>query len=259
MLALLAPSKTLDFSAPPVVIEATRCAFEGDAVEISAAVAGLPARKAQRAMKLSARRAGEVQRAARRFDPDAPGGLAAALAFGGEVYRGLRARELSADDLRWAQDRVAILSGLYGLLRPLDRVHPHRLEMAARIPTPRGHNLYAHWGERITRAIDARVAGHADPSVIDLASDEYTKVVWPRSLSAPWIEVVFESWNDAARAPRFVPTHSRRARGAMARFFIERRCESVDALRGFDADGYRLVPERSSAGRLVFGRPFGDG
>jgi len=259
VLALLAPAKTLDFSAPEVSVRASRPVFEADAVEISAAVAALPLGKARRAMKLSAARAKEVQRAARAFDPDAPGGLAAALAFAGEVYRGLRARELSAADLAWAHDRVAILSGLYGLLRPLDRVHPHRLEMSARIPTPRGHNLYAHWGDRITRAIDRTVEGHADPSVIDLASDENTKVIWPRSLAAPWVEVIFESWKDAARTPNVVPTHSRRARGAMARFVIERRCESVDDLRGFDSDGYRLVPERSTARRLVFGRPFGDG
>jgi len=259
VLALLAPAKTLDFRRPPLDVVETRPVFADDAAQISAAVAALPAAKAHRAMKLSRARAEEVQEAARRFDVDDPGGLAAALAFGGEVYRGLRARELSAEDLRWAQDRLAILSGLYGVLRPLDRIQPHRLEMAARIPTARGHNLYAHWGERVTREVDARVEGHADPSVIDLASDEYTKVIWPRSLSAPWVEVVFESYKDAARTPNVVPTHSRRARGAMARWIVERRCQTVASLRGFDADGYRLVADRSSERRLVFGRPFRDG
>ena len=128
--------------------------------------------------------------------------------------------------------------------------------MATRLPTPRGHNLYAFWGARITERIDALVAGHADHSVVDLSSQEYVKVVWPRSLSGRLLTVVFETWKDAAsRTPHPVPTHARHARGLMARFVVEHRIERAADLRAFDLDGWRFVPERSDDAKYLFGRP----
>ncbi|MCB9595743.1 MAG: peroxide stress protein YaaA [Sandaracinaceae bacterium] len=256
MLALLAPAKTLDFTPPPIEVEATRPCFEQDAAQIRRALLALSAARLGRLMKLSPTRAKATLAELKAFDPTAPGGLPAALAFSGEVYRGLRARELPTADLRWAQDRVGILSGLYGLLRPLDAVHPHRLEMATRVATPRGHNLYAHWGGRVTEQVNALVEGHADPTVVDLSSQEYVKVLWPRSLRGRLLSVVFENWKDAARTPHPVPTLSRRARGLMARFVVERRIERAEELRGFAEEGYAFQPDRSSAERYVFGRPF---
>lgn len=256
MLILLAPAKTLDFTPAPVSVEPTRPWFEDDAVELVRALRGLGPARLQRLMKLSAAQAKTALAELEAFDPSAPIGLPAAQAFAGEVYRALRGRELDAAALAWAQDRVAILSALYGLLRPLDRVQPHRLEMATRLPTPRGHNLYAYWGVRVTDRVNAMTAGHADRSVIDLASQELTKVLWPRSLAGPLVEVVFENWKDAARTPHTIPTPSRHARGLLARFVVDHRLERARDLTAFDREGYAYQPDRSSRDRLVFGRPF---
>ena len=254
MFAVLAPAKSLDFTPPSAALASTTPRFADDAATLAGALAQLTPGRIARLMKVSASVAKETRAAMAGFAASARG--PAAVTFAGEVYRGFDARSLAPADLEWAQDRVGILSGLYGMLRPLDAIGPHRLEMSARLATPGAHNLYAFWGERITQQINALTEGHADRSCLDLSSQENTKVLWPRSLAGPLVTVTFETWKDAARTPNQIPTHSRRARGAMARFVVERRIERVAQLDAFDADGYRLVPERSTACERVFGRPF---
>lgn len=253
MLCLLAPAKTLDLSPAPAPVEPTRPWFEADADELWRTLSALPPARLQRLMKLSPAKAREATRELASYVPGAPG-VAAAHAYAGEVYRGLRGRDLGADELAWAQDRIAVLSGFYGLLRPLDGIQAHRLEMAARLPTSRGHNLYAFWGARITERIGQLLEGHGDRTTVDLASQEYLKAVWPRALPGRLLTVVFESWKDAARTPHPVPTHARHARGLMARFVVEHRIERAADLRAFALDGWAFVPDRSDDGRYVFGR-----
>ena len=254
MLAVLAPAKTLDFSAPPFAVETSAPVFEDDARALVRALSSLAPKRLARLMKLSSSQARAVRAQLEGFE-SAPTGPAA-LTFSGEVFRGLDARSLDADALRFGQSHLSILSALYGALRPLDRIAPHRLEMSARVATERGHNLYAFWGERVTLRLREQLADHADRTLVDLASQEYTKVLWPRSLGARIVTCRFESYKDAARTPNLVPTHSRNARGAMARYLLERRAQRAEELQGFDRDGYRFVPERSDATTWVFGRPF---
>ncbi len=250
MLALLAPAKTIDASPSP--IPPTAPVFLDDARALTVALRGLDPRRRARLWGLKGAKLREADAALARFTGALERSIPAAHAFAGEVFRAFGGRALSSEALAWAQDRVGVLSGLYGLLRPLDGIEPHRLEMSARLPTPRGHNLYAHWGERITLQVNALTRGHADRACVDLSSQEYAKVLWPRSLEGPLVECVFESLEGGA--PRVIPTHARRARGLMARFVVETRAETVDALRAFDSEGYAFAPARSSEARLVFTR-----
>lgn len=176
----------------------------------------------------------------------------AVLAFNGDVYEGLQARTLTAPDLDWAQNHVAILSGLYGVLRPLDRMQPYRLEMGTRWPNPRGRDLYAWWGDRIAQHLNERLADDAAPVVVNLASQEYAKAALRPALRARVVDCVFEDWK--AGAWKIISFHAKRARGLMMRHAIEQRLATPEALRGFDRDGYAHAPEVSTPDRLVFRR-----
>lgn len=252
---MLAPSKTLDLTPSDLgALRPTEPAFAEDAALLVEALKREDPRALARRMKLKPNKAKEIRAWLEAFATGHP--VAAAHAYAGEVFRAFGGRRLPTDDLLWAQDRVGVLSGLYGLLRPLDGVVAHRLEMSARVATPRGHNLYAFWGERLTRRINALTAEHEDRALVDLASQEYVKALWPRSLEGDLLEVVFENWKDAARTPNVISTPSRHARGLMARFLVEQRIVRRAQLQAFDAEGYAFVPERSTPKRLVFGRFF---
>jgi cytoplasmic iron level regulating protein YaaA (DUF328/UPF0246 family) len=176
-----------------------------------------------------------------------------ALRIGGDVYDGLSARTLGADDLGWAQERLRILSGLYGVLRPLDRIQPYRLEMGVRLHTRRGESLYDFWGDRIAKALKAAAAGHPNPTVVNLASQEYFGAVDRKALKLPVVTCQFKEEKDGLA--RIVSFFAKKARGMMARFAIERRIEEPEALQAFDLAGYRFRPELSGDGEWVFVRP----
>jgi cytoplasmic iron level regulating protein YaaA (DUF328/UPF0246 family) len=187
------------------------------------------------------------------FDPHAEGALQAAFAFNGDVYAGLKARELDPEALAWAQDHVRILSGLYGVLKPLDGIQPYRLEMGSPLQTRRGKSLYAFWGDRIGRVLAAELEGRADPVVVNAASQEYASAVDRKALRARVVEVRFLEEKDG-RA-KIISFFAKRARGALARFAIDNRIERADDLRAFDRDGYRFQAGDSSADLWVFSRP----
>ncbi len=176
----------------------------------------------------------------------------AVLAFNGDVYDGLDANTLSTDDLAWAQAHVRMLSGLYGILRPLDRMQPYRLEMGTRLATPAGASLYDWWGDRLAEHLNKLVRGEKAPVIINLASQEYFRAVDRKVLKPRVVECQFEDWkNDSYKIISFF---AKRARGLMARYAIQHRLETPEGLRSFDLDGYRLAPEVSSPDRLVFRR-----
>jgi cytoplasmic iron level regulating protein YaaA (DUF328/UPF0246 family) len=176
----------------------------------------------------------------------------AMFAFNGDVYEGLDAASLGTADIAWAQEHLAILSGLYGLLRPLDRIQAHRLEMGTRLCTARGKDLYAFWGSEIAQEIDARLRTDPHPQIINLASEEYFRAVDRKALRASVIQCVFEEWKGGAW--KIVSFHAKRARGLMARHAIERRARTTAALRSFDAEGYAYDPGASEPHRMVFRR-----
>ena len=176
----------------------------------------------------------------------------ASMMFDGEVYRGLEASSMSAGALVWSQNHLAILSGLYGLLRPLDAVSPYRLEMGSRLKTNRGNSLYEFWGEQIAVRINDILSGHKEKIVVNLASKEYTKSISMKALNAEFVECKFMEERDGTL--KILSVYAKKARGLMARYMMENQIESVDELKGFDVDGYSYRQEPSSDRVLVFAR-----
>ena len=176
----------------------------------------------------------------------------AILAFNGDVYDGLDAKSLSAEALSWAQQHVCILSGLYGVLRPLDRMQPYRLEMGTALANPKGKNLYAFWGAQIAEHLNQKLAKDTTPVIVNLASQEYFKAVDLKTLKARVIECVFEDYKGGQY--KIISFFAKRARGLMARYATLNQVNHPDGLRAFDLDGYAFAPAASSPDRLVFRR-----
>ncbi|MBL8327915.1 MAG: peroxide stress protein YaaA [Rubrivivax sp.] len=176
----------------------------------------------------------------------------AVLAFNGDVYEGLQARSLKAADLDWAQQHLVILSGLYGVLRPLDRLQPYRLEMGTALATPSGRNLYEYWGDTLAGYLNERLAAERSPVIINLASQEYARAALRPSLQARVIHCQFEE----GRQGRYgiISFFAKRARGLMARWAIEHRVRKPQALQAFDGEGYAFDPQASAPDRWVFRR-----
>ena len=256
MLAILSPAKSLDESPLPGALAAlpsTAHAFENDTAVLSKVVKRLKPADLKHLMGISDALA-ELNHG--RFQdlevPVPEHALPAATLFDGDVYKGLDARSLEPEALEWAQDRVAILSGLYGLLRPLDRTAPYRLEMGTRLSTRRGDSLYAFWGDRLAKWVNRELKGHADPVVVDLASKEYSRALPKKSVKADWLTVEFKEVRDGK--PRVISFFAKKARGLMARYLIEERIEEREALKGFAAEGYAFAPELSKPLTWVFTR-----
>ena len=176
----------------------------------------------------------------------------AVFAFNGDVYGGLQAATLKPAELDWLQQHVCILSGLYGVLRPLDRMQPYRLEMGTRLSTDRGANLYQFWGTQIAEHLMQRLAGSKSPVVVNLASQEYFKAVDRRALAARVIDCVFEDYKGGQY--KVIGFLAKRARGLMARYAAQHRLDTPRKLEGFDLEGYAFAPEASEPDRLVFRR-----
>jgi cytoplasmic iron level regulating protein YaaA (DUF328/UPF0246 family) len=176
----------------------------------------------------------------------------AVLAFNGDVYEGLDAKTLSLQELEWAQKHVGILSGLYGVLRPLDWMQPYRLEMGTTLATDQGPNLYKFWGAQIAEWLNAQLAKDKTPVIVNLASQEYFKSVDRKVLKARVIECVFEDFKGGQY--KIISFNAKRARGLMARFAIQNKISHPDGLLGFDAESYAYAPAVSEPERLVFRR-----
>jgi hypothetical protein len=174
------------------------------------------------------------------------------LAFNGDVYEGLNAATLSHDDLTWAQAHVSILSGLYGLLRPHDRMQPYRLEMGTALATARGKTLYEFWGDTLAKQLNRQLAAHKPRVIVNLASQEYFHAARRKALKARVIECVFEDWKGGGY--KVISFFAKRARGLMLRHAITTRLEAPQGLEEFGAEGYRFDPSVSEPDRLVFRR-----
>ncbi len=250
MLTVLSPAKSLDMS--PVTHDATVPAFQADAMRLARTSRNLTLGQLRALMDIS----GDLARLNRdRFrafsdDPMATGAKPAALAFNGDTYQGLEARTLSDDDLRFAQDHLRILSGLYGLLRPLDAIQPYRLEMGSRLRTRRGNSLYDYWGDAIAMALNAQAKAVGTDTLVNCASQEYFGAADRKALALRVVTPVFMERKNGV--PRIVSFYAKRARGAMARFIIENRLTQADGIRDFNAGGYAYAPSLSEHDRWVF-------
>lgn len=253
MLLVLSPAKTLDFSPPAPDVPATSPELKADTAKLAARARRLSAADLRRLMDISDNLAQLNVGRFRAFDPKAEDGVQAALAFAGDVYDGLAARELDMGGLAWAQDHLRILSGLYGVLRPLDRIQPYRLEMGTRLDTDRGHTLYDFWGDKPAKALNAAAKGHADPTLVNLASQEYFGAVDARALKLPLLTCLFKEEKEGLA--RILSFYAKTARGMMARFAIDNRLERTEELKAFDRGGYRYSEALSSPAEWVFVRP----
>ncbi len=176
----------------------------------------------------------------------------AVFMFRGDTYVGLDADTLSKDDLTYAQDHLGILSGLYGMLRPLDLIQPYRLEMGSKLSTPRGKDLYDFWGSQLTDACNEITASHENRTVVSLASKEYIGAIRPQDLAGPFLTCHFKEMRDGV--PKTIGFVAKKARGRMARFMVQNRVETLDDLKGFGEDGYAFEAGLSSDEDLVFVR-----
>lgn len=248
MLIVISPAKRLDWAARDVEMTAPR--FQADARALAQAARGLSAAELVDLMDISPSLAQLNVERFQRFDQAGNDLRPAALAFAGDTYQGLEAASLDADDLRFAQDRLSILSGLYGVLRPLDAIEPYRLEMGSRLATEKGTNLYAYWGDKIARALNEQAAALGTDTLINCASVEYFSAVDPGALSLQVITPQF--LEDKPGGPKIVSFHAKKARGAMARFIIERRLTDPAAILAFDLGGYAYAPALSLPGKPAF-------
>ena len=253
MLIVLSPAKALNFEAAPAVAPLTAPQLADHTAELSKTAKKLRVVDLKRMMDLSDSLAKLNRERFQAFDPESDDGLQAAFAFNGDVYLGLRARELDRKALAWAQERVRILSGLYGVLRPMDAIQPYRLEMGVRIKTKRGQSLYDFWGGRISEALNAAAQGHKDKTLVNCASTEYFGAVDRAALKLPVVSCRFVEEKDGEA--RVISFFAKRARGAIARYAIDHRIDKATDLRAFDVDGYAYQAHLSSDEEYVFTRP----
>lgn len=260
MIIVLSPAKSLDYDTPPHVKKHTIPDFVDDAAELIRGLRHLSPPQLAELMGISDPLAQlNVQRYADWSPTFGPhNAKQAVLAFNGDVYEGFDAKTLSSADLDYAQKHVRVLSGLYGLLRPLDLLQPYRLEMGTRFANQRGKDLYAFWGERITHALNAQLKKNAAASrvLVNCASGEYFKSVKPKLLDAPVVTPVFEDWKSGRY--KIISFHAKRARGLMARYLVENRLDAPEQLKDFTTDGYAFDAAASNDATYVFRRRIAD-
>lgn len=254
MLFLLSPAKSLDYATPPHLATHTQPLFirqstqlikllrEKTPAQISALIA--------LSDTLSGLNVARYQAWSPKFTPQ--NAKQAVLAFNGDVYEGLDAKSLPAADLDWAQAHLCILSGLYGVLRPLDLMQPYRLEMGTRLANAEGSNLYHFWGTQIADYLNTRLRSDISPVVINLASQEYFKAVDTKALKARVVECVFEDYKNGQY--KIISFFAKRARGLMARYAVTHQLVKPEQLRAFDVDGYAWSAAQSTPERMVFQR-----
>jgi len=270
MLFLLSPAKTLDFDTPvPAQLPCTEPAFTAQAAQLIEVLRRKSPQEIASLMGLSDKLAALNVARYQAWQPQCTKSACrqALLAFNGDVYEGLQAHSLDTADLAWAQQHLVILSGLYGVLRPLDGMQPYRLEMGTSLATAAGANLYQFWGTRIADYLNAALQeqvpaalpspgreaqGHTERIVVNLASQEYFKAVDRKALRARVIDCVFEDFKGGSY--KIISFYAKRARGLMARYAITQRLTTPAGLEGFALEGYAFAPAASVPERLVFRR-----
>lgn len=254
MLIVISPAKTLDYDTPPktktftlpdylddsqVLIDRARQYSALDIAELMAV-----------SMKIAELNFERFEQWHTPFTPE--NAKQAVLAFKGDVYTGLDAESFSAADYKFAQSHLRILSGLYGLLRPLDLMQPYRLEMGRKVDTERGKNLYEFWGTKITEGLNQQLKKLKSPYLINLASNEYFKSVKPKLLDGEIITPEFKDWKNGQY--KMMGVYAKKARGQLSRFVIRNKLTEPEAMKDFDVDGYSFNEEMSSGNKWVFTR-----
>ncbi|MET3131403.1 cytoplasmic iron level regulating protein YaaA (DUF328/UPF0246 family) [Oxalobacteraceae bacterium GrIS 1.11] len=256
MLIVLSPAKSLDLETPPTTKLHSKPDFLEQSAQLIERMRTFTPAEVGSLMGISdALSALNVARYAS-WSPDLDQARQAVMAFNGDVYAGFDARSLKPAQLDYAQAHVRILSGLYGVLRPLDLIHPHRLEMGTRLSTARGKDLYAFWGDSITDALNRAVEERGAKVLLNLASEEYFKSVKPRRLAVPVIAPVFEDWKNGKY--KIISFYAKRARGLLARYAAVKGIREPEQLKAFTVDGYAFDRHDSSATSWIFRRRVAD-
>ena len=254
MLMLISPAKTLDYETPPTTVNYSLPDYLEKSAELITVVRKKSCPQLMKMMHVSKKIA---ELSVERFNQwqlpfNSENAKQAVLAFKGDVYTGLDAPALAEDKLDYAQQHLRIISGLYGLLRPLDLMQPYRLEMGLKLKTKKGANLYQFWGEQITDAVNSMLAKQDEPVLINLASNEYFKAIQKKNLDGRLITPVFKDWKNGEY--KMISFFAKKARGMMVRFAIDHQLQDSEELQNFDYDGYSLNHELSHADNWVFCR-----
>ena len=254
MLTVISPAKTLDYESPVITDAHTQPAHLTQSRKLIKRLRQLSADDLSGLMSVSEDLANlNAQRFKRWKTPFRPENARQALfAFKGDVYVGLDAYSLKPADLDFAQDHLRILSGLYGLLRPLDLMQPYRLEMGTRLDTEQGSNLYQFWGDRITRSLKQDLKQSGSNTLVNLASGEYFKSVKPATLKADIVTPAFRDYRNGEY--KFIQFFAKKARGLMARYIVDKRIDEPEGLKDFDYEGYAYNASMSDADNWVFTR-----
>lgn len=254
MLIVISPAKTLDYTSPLATARFTQPTLLAPAAELIDICRALTPAQIASLMSISDKLAGlNAARFAEWQLPFSPeNARQAILAFKGDVYTGLQAEQFSEADFDFAQQHLRMLSGLYGVLRPLDLMQPYRLEMGTRLANPAGADLYRFWGEQITETLNQALQEQGDAVLINLASDEYFKAVKPAKLRATIIKPVFQDRKNGKY--KIISFYAKKARGLMSRFIITERLTEPEQLKDFDYEGYAYCPEASTELEWVFRR-----
>ncbi len=254
MLVVVSPAKRLDWS--PSSAALTTPDFQDDAIRLVKTARNLTLGDIQKLMHISPDLAKLNRDRYKSFeaDPIAEITRPAAFGFAGDTYTGLEASSLEPEELDWAQDHFRILSGLYGLLRPMDAIQPHRLEMGSKLKTRRGKSLYDYWGDQIAKSLVAQAKALNTDVLINCASQEYFGAADTKALKLRVITPVFMEEKNGQ--PKIVSFFAKKARGSMARFVIQRRLTDPEGIKDFDLGGYRHMPDMSDGDRWVFLRDY---
>lgn len=255
MLIVLSPAKSLDYKTPAKVKAPTLPEFVSESAKLIADLKKLSPQEVANLMGLSdqlaALNVGRYRDWSKKFTEE--NSKPAIYAFDGDVYDGFDVKTLDAKAIAFAQDHIRILSGLYGALRPLDLMQPYRLEMGTAFKNARGKDLYAFWGERVTDSLKQVLEQQKKPVLLNLASEEYFKVLQAKNLDCPVISPIFQDGKDGKY--KIISFYAKRARGLMARFVVENRITDAADLKGFNLDGYKYVPSESKPDKPLFRRP----
>ncbi|WP_063655428.1 peroxide stress protein YaaA [Aliivibrio fischeri] len=254
MLIVVSPAKTLDYETPLPTSAFTQPDFISDSAELIKACRTLTPVDIAKLMKVSDKIASlnvvRFEEWSTTFTQE--NARPALFAFKGDVYTGLDANSLSESEIEYAQTNLRMLSGLYGLLKPLDLMQPYRLEMGTKLENGRGSNLYQFWGSLITNKLNQELEAQGSETLVNLASNEYFKSVKPKELKADIVTPVFKDCKNGQY--KIISFYAKKARGLMARFIIQNKISNVEELKSFDSDGYYFVEAESTATTLVFKR-----
>lgn len=252
MLTVISPAKTLDYDTPATTDQHSLPRFLDQSQELIDTLKQLSVQDVADLMKLSDKLASLNVARYESWSQDfsSENAKQAVLAFKGDVYTGLDAETLSEEQLTYTQKHLRILSGLYGILKPLDLMQPYRLEMGTKLQNPAGTNLYQFWGNDLTNSLNEEFTAEAKPVLVNLASNEYFKAVKPKILNAEIITPVFKDWKSGQY--KIISFYAKKARGLMTRYIIDNQVDDPEQLKGFDYEGYRFAESMSEGNTLVF-------